>query len=97
VIPITVLSLSGNSVSLKDNDCRREIIMKKFLLLTGMAFAFAGVHQAVACEFGAHAANYTPITVADCGTGNCATDDAVTTQEPVADRTPSGGPSGMLV
>ena len=60
--------------------------MKKFLLLTGMAFAFAGVHQAVACEFGAHAANYTPITVADCGAGNCATDDAVTTQEPVAKR-----------
>jgi hypothetical protein len=39
--------------------------MKKFLLLAAVTFALGSVHQAVACEEGAHAANATPVVVAD--------------------------------
>ena len=40
--------------------------MKKLIVLTALALALAlgTVHQAVACEYGAHAANATPIVVA---------------------------------
>jgi hypothetical protein len=38
--------------------------MKKIIVLAALAFALGTVHQAVACDFGAHAANATPIIVA---------------------------------
>ncbi len=38
--------------------------MKKLIVLTALALALGTVHQAVACEYGAHAANATPIVVA---------------------------------
>jgi hypothetical protein len=38
--------------------------MKKLVVLTVLALALGTVHQAVACEYGAHAANATPIVVA---------------------------------
>ena len=50
--------------------------MKKLVVLAALAFAFGTVHQAVACDFGAHAANATP-TVS-------ATNEQPTTQQPAA-------------
>ena len=38
--------------------------MKKLVVLTALALALGAVHQASACDFGAHAANATPIVVA---------------------------------
>ncbi len=38
--------------------------MKKLVVLAALALALGTVHQAVACEYGAHAANATPIVVA---------------------------------
>ncbi len=38
--------------------------MKKLIVLTALALALGTAHQAVACEYGAHAANATPIVVA---------------------------------
>ena len=38
--------------------------MKKLIVLAALGFALGTVHQAVACDFGAHAANATPIIVA---------------------------------
>ncbi|MGD0316794.1 MAG: hypothetical protein ABSB37_12775 [Xanthobacteraceae bacterium] len=38
--------------------------MKKIIVLAALAFALGTVHQASACDFGAHAANATPIVVA---------------------------------
>jgi hypothetical protein len=51
--------------------------MKKFLFLAAITFALGSVHQAAACEFGAHAANATPIVVATAA-------DKQTTQHPAA-------------
>jgi hypothetical protein len=51
--------------------------MKKFLLLAAVTFALGSVPQAVACDFGAHAANATPVVVAN------ATAEQ-TTQQPAA-------------
>ena len=48
--------------------------MKKLVVLAALAFALGTVHQAVACDFGAHAANATPIVVA--------TTEEPTTQQP---------------
>ena len=50
--------------------------MKKIIVLAALAFALGTVHQAVACDFGAHAANATPIVVA--------TTEQPTTQQPAA-------------
>jgi hypothetical protein len=38
--------------------------MKKLVVLAALALALGTVHQAAACDFGAHAANATPIVVA---------------------------------
>ena len=38
--------------------------MKKRIVLAALAFALGTAHQAVACDFGAHAANATPVVVA---------------------------------
>ena len=38
--------------------------MKQLIVLVALAFAFGTVHQASACDYGAHAANATPIIVA---------------------------------
>ena len=48
--------------------------MKKIIVLAALAFALGTVHQASACDFGAHAANATPIVVA--------TTEEPTTQQP---------------
>ena len=50
--------------------------MKKLVVLAALAFALGTVHQAVACDFGAHAANATPIVLA--------TTEQPTTQQPAA-------------
>jgi hypothetical protein len=38
--------------------------MKKLIVLAVLAFGLGTVHQASACDFGAHAANATPVVVA---------------------------------
>jgi hypothetical protein len=48
--------------------------MKKLVVLAALAFALGTVHQAVACDFGAHAANATPVVLA--------TTEQPTTQQP---------------
>jgi hypothetical protein len=50
--------------------------MKKIIVLAALAFALGTVHQAVACDFGAHAANATPVVLA--------TTEQPTTQQPAA-------------
>jgi hypothetical protein len=50
--------------------------MKKLVVLAALAFALGNVQQAAACDFGAHAANATPIVVA--------TTEEPTTQQPAA-------------
>jgi hypothetical protein len=55
--------------------------MKKLVVLAALAFALGTVHQAVACDWGMHAADATPI-VAACEGNNCATKP--TTQEAAA-------------
>jgi hypothetical protein len=50
--------------------------MKKIIVLAALAFALGTVHQAGACDFGAHAANATPIVVA--------TTEQPTTEQPAA-------------
>ena len=52
--------------------------MKKIIVLAALAFALGTVHQAVACDFGVHAANATPFVVA-------------TTEQPIA-RQPAAKP-----
>jgi hypothetical protein len=54
----------------------RENPMKKLIALAALAFAFGTVHQAAACDFGAHAANATSVVVA--------TTEQPTTQQPAA-------------
>ena len=48
--------------------------MKKLVVLGALAFALGTAHQASACDYGAHAANATPIVVA--------TTEQPTTQQP---------------
>ena len=56
--------------------------MNKLIVVAALALALGTVQQAV-CEFGIHAANATPIVVADsCPAQNCATDEP-TTSAPV--------------
>ena len=55
--------------------------MKKLIVLAALAFALGTVHQASACDFGAHAASATPIVAA--------TTEAPTTQQPAATPEPS--------
>jgi len=55
--------------------------MKKIIVLAALAFALGTVHQASACDFGAHAANATPIVVAKT--------EAPTSQQPVATTEPA--------
>ncbi len=50
--------------------------MKKIIVLAALAFALGTVHQAVACDYGAHAANATPTVLA--------TTEEPTTQQPAA-------------
>jgi hypothetical protein len=50
--------------------------MKKIIVLAALAFALGTVHQALACDFGAHAANATPIFLA--------TTEEPATQQPAA-------------
>jgi hypothetical protein len=50
--------------------------MKQLIVLAALAFALGTVHQASACDYGAHAANATPIVVA--------TTEQPTTQQPAA-------------
>ncbi len=38
--------------------------MNKLVVVAALAFALGTVHQALACDFGAHAANATPVIVA---------------------------------
>ena len=38
--------------------------MKKLVVLAVLTFALGSAHHALACDFGAHAANATPIVVA---------------------------------
>jgi hypothetical protein len=64
--------------------------MKKLVVLATLAFALATVHQASACDWGAHAANATPVVVG-CATSNCvgqATEEQ-TTQQPTATPDPA--------
>jgi hypothetical protein len=51
-------------------------LMKKLVVLAALVFALGTVHQAEACDFGAHAANATPTVVA--------TLEEPTTQQPTA-------------
>jgi len=55
--------------------------MKKIIVLAALAFALGTVHQASACDFGAHAANATPIVVAKT--------EAPTSQQPAATTEPA--------
>ena len=78
--------------------------MKKIIVFATLAFALGTVHQAVACDYGAHAANGTPIVVAateqpttqpkatEPVTPTVATDKPLTPPVIVAD--PSGGCTG---
>jgi ABC-type transport system substrate-binding protein len=50
--------------------------MKKLVVLAALAFALGTVQQASACDFGAHAANATPVVVAST--------NEPTTQQPAA-------------
>ena len=50
--------------------------MKKIIVLAALAFALGTVHQALACDYGAHAANATPTVLA--------TTEEPTTQQPAA-------------
>ena len=50
--------------------------MKKIIVLAALAFALGTAQQAVACDFGAHAANATPTVVA--------TTEEPSTQQPAA-------------
>jgi len=64
--------------------------MQKLIVLAALVFAPVTVHQAAACDFGAHAANATPIVVA-CTGSDCATEESTTRQpaakpEPVAPK-----------
>jgi hypothetical protein len=53
--------------------------MKKLVVLAALAFAFGTAHQALACDFSAHAANATPVVVA--------TAEQPTTQPPATEPT----------
>jgi hypothetical protein len=53
---------------------RGDATMKKLVILAAFAVGTVITHQAVACDYGAHAANATPIAVA-CVNPNCATDE----------------------
>jgi hypothetical protein len=55
--------------------------MKKLVVLAALAFALGTVHQAVACDFGAHAANATPVVLA--------TTEQPTDQQPAAKPEPA--------
>ena len=57
--------------------------MKKFLLLAAVTLALGSVHQAAACDFGAHAANATPAVVAN-ATAEQTTQQPAATPEPAA-------------
>lgn len=50
--------------------------MKKLVVLAALALALGTVQQAAACDYGAHAANATPIVVAS--------SERPTTQQPIA-------------
>jgi hypothetical protein len=47
-----------------------EAIMKKLVLLSALALGTAMAPQAMACDYGAHAANATPVVLA-CSGDNC--------------------------
>jgi hypothetical protein len=51
--------------------------MKKLIVIAALAFALGTVQTAVACDFGAHAANATPVVLAT-------TEQETTTQQPAA-------------
>lgn len=53
--------------------------MKQLVVLAALAFALSTAHQAAACDYGAHAANATPITVV---TTEQATTQPAATSEP---------------
>jgi hypothetical protein len=55
--------------------------MNKLILLAALAVALGTAHQAVACDYGAHAANATPIVVA--------TTEKPTAQPPAAPTEPA--------
>jgi len=55
--------------------------MNKLVVVAALALALGTVHQAVACDFGAHAANATPIVLA--------TTEQPTTQQPAAKPEPA--------
>jgi hypothetical protein len=55
--------------------------MKQLIVLAALAFALGTAHQASACDYGAHAANATPVVVA--------TTEQPTTQ-PAATPAPAG-------
>jgi hypothetical protein len=55
--------------------------MKKIIVIATLAFALGTVHQAVACDYGAHAANATPIVLA--------TTEQPTTEQPAAKPEPA--------
>ena len=55
--------------------------MNKLVVVAALAFALGTVHQAAACDYGAHAANATPIVLA--------TTEQPTTQQPAAKPEPA--------
>ncbi len=63
--------------------------MKNLIVLAALAFALGTVHQASACDYGAHAANATPIVVA---TTEAPTTQPAATSEPVAPTVATGQP-----
>ena len=56
--------------------------MKKLVVLAALAFAFGTAHQALACDYGAYAANATPIIVVT--TEQPTSQQPATTPEPAA-------------
>ena len=70
-----------------------EAIMKKLVLLSALALGTAMAPQAMACDYGAHAANATPVVLA-CNGDNCkGRQSESTTQETAAPTTTTEAPT----
>ena len=62
--------------------------MKKLIAPAVLAFVVAAGHQAVACDFGAHAANATPVVVA-CNGSDCKPTEGRSTEQRAATEAPA--------
>jgi hypothetical protein len=70
-----------------------EAIMKKLIFLSALALGTAMAPQAMACDYGAHAANATPVVLA-CNGDNCkGRQSESTAQETAAPTTATEAPT----